>query len=78
MTKAARKVLEDAMRLDDPDRALVAAELIASLDGVADADAETAWALEIDRRVQEIQAGTVELTSWEDLRTRIEREILRR
>jgi hypothetical protein len=78
MSEAAKKVLHDAMELDDPDRALVAAELIASLDGTEDADVEAAWALEIDRRVSEIEAGTAELSSWADVRRRIESEILRR
>jgi putative addiction module component (TIGR02574 family) len=78
MTEAVRKVLAEAMRLDEPDRALVAAELIASLDGPPDADVETAWAAEIERRVAEIEAGTAELTAWADVREQIEREILRR
>lgn len=78
MSEATRKLLAEAMQLDDPDRALVAAELIASLDGPADADAEMAWAAEIDRRVEEIQTGAGNLTSWEALRKQIEQEILGR
>jgi hypothetical protein len=43
-------VLADALRLDTDARAELAAELLASLDGPADADAEAAWDAEIERR----------------------------
>ena len=74
----AQKVLHDALELDSPDRAHVAAELIASLDGPADADVDEAWAAEIERRVQEVEEGTAELSSWEDVRLRLGNELLRR
>ena len=38
-------------------RAEVAAELLASLDGPADPDAEEAWATEIERRVKASKRG---------------------
>ena len=78
MTKATEAVLADALRLDLDARAEVAAELLASLDGPADPDAETAWAVEITRRVAAIEAGTVNLEPWDDVKRRIEREILGR
>ncbi len=78
MTKPAAAVLADALRLDLDARAEVAAELLASLDGPADADAETAWAREIERRVAAIEAGTVTLEPWDHLKRRIEKEILGR
>ena len=78
MTKAAEAVLADALRLDLDARAQVVAELLASLDGPADADAEAAWALEIERRVAAIEAGAVKLEPWEDVKRRIERDVLGR
>lgn len=51
MSDAARKVLSDALALSDDERAELASELIASLDGPADRDLENAWLAEIDRRV---------------------------
>jgi hypothetical protein len=78
VTDAVRKLLAKALELDQADRALVAAELIASLDGPADQDAEVAWATEISRRVTEIESGSVELVDWSDVRAQIERDILRR
>jgi len=50
MSKAAEKVPQEALKLDLPGRAEVAAELLASLDGAPDADAEAAWTAEIERR----------------------------
>ena len=78
MTKAVEAVLADALRLDLEARAEVAAELLASLDGPADPDAEAAWAVEIERRVAAIEAGSVKLEPWADVKRRIKREILGR
>ena len=78
MTKAIEAVLADALRLDLDARATVAAELLASLDGPADADADAAWKVEIERRVATIEAGTVKLEPWADVKRRIGREILGR
>ena len=78
MTKAVQAVLADALRLDLDARAELAAELLASLDGPADPDAEAAWEVEIERRVAAIEAGTMKLEPWEDVKRRIEKEILGR
>ena len=78
MTKAAQAVLADALRLDLKARADLATELLGSLDGPADHDAEDAWAREIERRVAAIEAGTLELEPWQDVKRRIEHEILGR
>jgi putative addiction module component (TIGR02574 family) len=78
MTKPAQAVLADALRLDPDARAALAAELLASLDGPADPDAESAWNAEIERRVAAIEAGTVRVESWEQVKRRIEKEILGR
>ena len=78
MPKAVRDVLADALRLEPESRAEVAAELLASLDGPADADAEAAWDAEIERRIADIESGAVRLEPWEDVKRRIERDILGR
>lgn len=78
MTKAAKAVLAEALRLDIDARAEVAAELLASLDSPADPDAEAAWVAEIERRVAAIEAGTATLEPWEDVKRRIEKNILGR
>jgi putative addiction module component (TIGR02574 family) len=78
MTKSAETVLAEALRLDVDARAEVAAELLASLDGPTDPDAEAAWVLEIERRIAAIEAGTVKLEPWTDVKRRIEKDILGR
>ena len=78
MLKAAHSVLADALRLEPEARAELASELLASLDGPADPDAEAEWDAEIERRVAAIEAGTVRLEPWADLKRRIEKEILGR
>ena len=78
MTKAAEALLADALRLDLKTRADLAAELLASLDGPADPDAEQAWAAEIERRAAALEAGTEQVESWDDTKRRIERDILGR
>lgn len=78
MTKTAATVLADALRLDEKARAEIAAELLASLDGPADPDAEAAWAAEIERRFAGIEAGTAKLEPWEKVKRRIEKDLLQR
>ena len=78
MTKAAEAVLADALRLDAKARAELAAELLASLEGPADPDSEAAWVAEIERRVKALEAGTEKLESWEEVKRRIEKDILGR
>ena len=78
MTKAAHAVLADALRLEPKARAELAAELLASLDGPADPDVEAAWAAEIEKRVEALEAGRVKLEPWEAVKRRIEKELLGR
>ena len=71
MSTPADSILGTALSLPPNDRARIAAELIASLDEGEDADVETAWAAEVDRRIAEIESGEVETVSWEEARNRI-------
>ena len=78
MTKPAEVVLADALRLGEDERAELAAEILASLDGPADPDAELAWADEIRRRIASIESGAATLEPWDVVKRRIEKEILGR
>ncbi len=78
MSKPIASVLADALRLDDDARATLAAELLASLDGPSDPEAERAWDIEIARRVEAIESGAIALEPWESVRRRIEKDILGR
>jgi len=78
MTTPTETVLADALRLDAQSRAQLAAELLASLDGPSDPDAELAWQAEIERRVADLKAGKVKLEPWDQVKRRIEKGILGR
>ncbi len=71
MNEQAEKVLTEAMKLTARERARVAAELIASVDGEPDADAEGAWAAEIDRRVHRIKSEGPKGEDWQVVHDRI-------
>ena len=78
MPKTAQGLLADALRLEPDSRAELAAEILASLDGPAEPGAEAAWDAEIERRVAAIEAGTVRLEPWSEVKRRIERDVLGR
>ena len=78
MPKTATDVIADALRLEPEARAEVAAELLASLDGPADPHAEAAWDVEIQRRIEAIEAGVIRLEPWAEVKRRIERDVLGR
>ena len=75
MGRGAKKLLHEALALPTEERAELAAELIASLDGPADTDVEAAWAAEIECRAAKVLSGASEGTPWEEVQRRIEREI---
>lgn len=66
------------MKLDVDERARLAADLLKSLDGEHEDDIAAAWALELERRLHGIDSGTEKLVSWDEVRDRIDRTILRR
>jgi putative addiction module component (TIGR02574 family) len=68
MSKMAQKVLDEALRLELSDRAELAAELLASLDGEADEDVEAAWAAEIERRAARARSGEDAGRPWAEVR----------
>ena len=65
------KVRSDALDISESERAELAYNLVASLDGPPDADAEKAWDAEILRRLSEIDAGTANLIDRKELQRRI-------
>jgi putative addiction module component (TIGR02574 family) len=71
MSDRARKLLQDAMELPVPERAALAADLLASLDGEPDADVEAAWASEIERRAREALADPDDDVAWEAVRAEL-------
>ena len=71
VSKVGEKLLEDALKLGLPERAELVAELLASLDGAPDEDAEAAWAAEIKRRAARARSGNDPGRPWPKVRDRI-------
>ena len=71
MSIDAASILEQALKLPAEARAAIAASLISSLDEPIDADAEAHWALEIERRLRELDSQTVRPMSWPEARRSI-------
>lgn len=65
------KVRAEALELPEADRAALAKDLLTSLDGVPDPEAEQAWDKEIRRRLEEIDSGKSVTISAEDVFQRI-------
>lgn len=71
MSRTFTDVWKEASELSEEDRAALAGLLIESLEGEPDHDVETAWAAEIEKRVAELDAGTVKSIPWEEVRQRL-------
>lgn len=75
MTTLVEELSARAKALSDEDRARLAEELLASLDRAPEADADSAWAQEIHRRIAQIEAGTADLIPAEDVHAEARRLI---
>lgn len=62
---------QQALELPEADRAELARDLVASLDGPPDSDVTEAWDKEILRRLADIDAGTAELIDRDELTRRL-------
>jgi putative addiction module component (TIGR02574 family) len=69
MKPEADEVVRQALKLDEHDRAEVAARLLDSLE--QDDAEEDAWVAELERRAVELESGAVQGIAWEDLRERL-------
>jgi putative addiction module component (TIGR02574 family) len=71
MSRTLTEVWKEAADLSEKDRADLAGLLIESLEGEPDHEVEAAWAAEIERRVAEVEAGTVKTVPWEQVRQQL-------
>jgi putative addiction module component (TIGR02574 family) len=77
VTTNAQKLFEQALTLAANDRAELAAQLLASLDE-AEADVESAWAAEIERRAADARRNPDDDEDWRTALDEIQREVLSR
>ena len=71
MTPDLEAILNQAKSLSEPERARLAHDLLATLDGQPDADAATAWEQEVRRRLAEVEGGTANTISRDKLTDRL-------
>jgi len=71
MARSARELFEEALRLDPEQRAALAGLLIESLEPESEEGVEQAWVTEIERRMVELDSGSVQTIPWEELRARL-------
>jgi putative addiction module component (TIGR02574 family) len=75
MADTLSELKERAARLPEQERAELAMSLIESLDGGPDDGVEDAWRQEIERRVQQLERGEVELVPAEEVFARARRRL---
>lgn len=64
-------LFRQASALDERDRATLAGLLLESLEHEADEDLESAWQDEIERRLAELDAGSLKLVPWEEVKAKL-------
>jgi putative addiction module component (TIGR02574 family) len=64
-------VREAALRLPEAERARLAAELLASLDGEGEDGVEAAWAAEVETRKAQVERGEARLVPWEQVKAEV-------
>jgi putative addiction module component (TIGR02574 family) len=67
------RLLEEALRLPEKDRADLAGRLILSLHPKADRDVEVAWAAEVDRRLDHFEESKAKSVPW----SKVKRDLLK-
>lgn len=71
MTPDPGKLLEEALKLPPEARAALAASLLESVDEGVDEGAEAAWAVEIAKRICDLDSGAVMPVPWPEARRTI-------
>jgi|CXWL01.1.fsa_nt_gi putative addiction module component (TIGR02574 family) len=69
------KIRAAALDLADAERAELARDLLASLDGPPDLNAGEAWNREIERRLAEVEAGTASVIDSDEMLRRIDERL---
>ena len=74
-TSTLEKIRSEALNFSESERAELAQNLVASLDGPSEPDVEKAWDAEILRRLAEIDSGTADLIDRQELGRRMRARI---
>ncbi len=77
MSPSAGSLLDTALRLPREDRARLASELIASLDGEPDTGVDAAWDAEVQHRVRQVDSGEAQLIDGETVKAEVSKALKR-
>ena len=66
-------LFRQASELNEHDRATLAGLLLESLEHEVDENVESAWQEEIERRLAELDADSVQLVPWDEVRAKLMR-----
>ena len=75
MADLVAELSERAKVLSPEDRARLAEELLASLEESPSSEVDAAWDAEIQKRIAEVEAGTVELVPAEEVFARVRQSL---
>jgi putative addiction module component (TIGR02574 family) len=75
MTAQSHRLLSDALLLPEKDRAELASQIIASLDGPPDLDAEGLWTEEIARRIRDYEKDPSRAEDWQVVKSRLQKKL---
>jgi putative addiction module component (TIGR02574 family) len=78
MSAKSDSVRDEALKLPEQERARLAADLLASLDGEAEDGVEEAWSAEVERRKGEVERGEARLVPWEQVKADVEAALKQR
>lgn len=73
MLTPVEELFRQASELDEHDRATLAGLLVESLEHEVDENVEVAWQEEIARRLAELDAGSVQLVPWDEVKAKLMR-----
>ena len=65
------ELYREIFKLDEAERVALAGKLLDSLDEEVEEGVEAAWLAEIDRRITELDAGTVGTIPWAVVKSRL-------
>jgi len=68
MTKSVVTLFEEASALEENDRATLAGLLFESIEAEPDPDVKAAWEVEIERRLNQLNSGEVDLIPWDEVK----------
>ena len=75
MTALRDKLFNEALQLNESERAALAGMLIDSIDSEVEEGVEAAWMAEIERRIEQLDAGMAETIPWDVVRDGLRRRL---